>query len=408
MITPEEIRAKALKLWNSQRVLRAHLEGISLFPWMIPVAKPSARELAAGFQRMKDALRLLRLEDKETVGYGYRVEYQRVNHRRLGDQSLPDRVIVDSLEDFLRLIEKQAEFQHFKHLGATILETRPELRQFLARRPFVILENADDWSRLLAVCRYFQDHPKPNLYLRQLEIPGVDTKFIESRRALLSEMLELILPVEAKNTDVTGLSDHGFERRFGLRVEAPMIRFRLLDASCSLNGLKDVSATLPEFARLSLPVSQVFLIENKMNGLCFPDCPNAMVIFGLGYGAGCLTNVPWLQRATIYYWGDIDTHGFAILDHLRGTFPGMKSFLMDEKTLLLFKELWGREELAQRFIKDLARLTPEEGTLFKSLRDNRWGDSVRLEQERIAFGHVRQAVMEIASEIRSGISSERG
>lgn len=397
MITPEGIRARALKFWDSQKVQRAHLEGQSLFPWEIPASKPTARELADGFSRAKDAIRLLREKAKETVGYGYRVEFHRVNHRRLGDQSIPNRILVDSLDDFLRLTGKTREFQRFAELSGTILAARPELQQFLGRRPSLVLEHADNWGHLLAVCRYFQVHPRPGLYLRQLEIPGVHTKFIENRRAILAELLEIVLPQEAKTPVVAELSDHGFERRFGLRVEVPLIRFRLLDTARSLAGLREMSAPLNEFAGLSPQVRRVFIIENKMNGLCFPECPDALAIFGLGYGAGCLAKIQWLRQTTLYYWGDIDTHGFAILDQLRAFLPHMRSFLMDEKTLLSSRELWGREEASQRFTKDLARLTPEEEKLFRSLRDNRWGDSIRLEQERIAFGQVRQAVAEIIS-----------
>lgn len=397
MITPEEIRAKALKLWQKEEIQRAHLEGRTLFPWLIPVPQPSARELSAGFSQAREAIRLLRENAKDTVGFGYRIELQRVSNRRLGDQSLPERIVVESPDDFLRLIDKASEFQRFIELSGTILGERPELKPLLCRKPSLVLDYAGDWPRLLAVCRYFQDRPKPNLYLRQLEIPGVDTKFVEGRRAILAELLEIVLPPEAKTAGITGLSDHGFERRFGLRVEDPQVRFRLLDASRSLAGLTDVSTPLSEFCGMDLGVRRVFLIENKMNGLCFPHCPEAMTIFGMGYGAGCLADVPWLKKAAIYYWGDIDTHGFAILDQLRGLFPTMKSFLMDEQTLMRCRDLWGREEPAQRFTKELTRLTEEETALFQSLRDNRWGDSVRLEQERIAFGHVRQALAGIVS-----------
>lgn len=392
MITPDDIRAKAETLWESQRIQRAYLEGKSLFPWQIPVAKPKSVTLTGSFSRTSDAIRMLRNGGKESIGFGYRVEFRRVSNRRLGDQSLPSRVIVDSLGDLLRLTDKQKQFQRFTDLSATILAARPELRPFLIRRPSAVLDYADDWSLLLATCHYFQRNPKPNLYLRQLEIPGVHTKFIESRRAILAELLELVLPFNAVTPSVTGLSDHGFERRFGLRIESPPIRFRLLDASCSLSGLTDVTATLLEFERLSLPIRCVFLIENKLNGLCFPNCPRAMAIFGLGYGAARLAHTPWLQKTAMLYWGDIDTHGFAILDQLREFFPHMRSFLMDKKTLLLFRGLWGREEPAQRFLKDLTRLTSEEESVFESLRDDRWGKNIRLEQERIGFNHVRQAV----------------
>jgi hypothetical protein len=50
-----------------------------------------------------------------------------------------------------------------------------------------------------------------------------------------------------------------------------------------------------------------------------------------GYGFDNLAAALWLQQKDIYYWGDIDTHGFAILNQLRGFFPHAVSFLMDQR-----------------------------------------------------------------------------
>ncbi|MDT8321975.1 MAG: DUF2220 domain-containing protein, partial [Xanthomonadales bacterium] len=90
-----------------------------------------------------------------------------------------------------------------------------------------------------------------------------------------------------------------------------------------------------------------------------------------------------LKQKAIYYWGDIDTHGFAILNQLRGFFPDTVSFLMDRRTLLEHRPLWGVE--ARPETGNLARLNAGEGALYEQLRQNRWGDRVRLEQERIGF-----------------------
>ena len=61
-----------------------------------------------------------------------------------------------------------------------------------------------------------------------------------------------------------------------------------------------------------------------------------MVIFGAGYGFEMLNHARWLASRRIHYWGDIDTHGFAILDQLRRRFEHVESFLMDRETLLAF------------------------------------------------------------------------
>jgi hypothetical protein len=90
------------------------------------------------------------------------------------------------------------------------------------------------------------------------------------------------------------------------------------------------------------------------------------------------------------YWGDIDTHGFAMLARLRAYFPRAQSLLMDEATLLAHQSLWVREE--RPFVGELPRLSELERRLFENLKLNRYGDRIRLEQERIPYGHLMTAL----------------
>ncbi len=132
------------------------------------------------------------------------------------------------------------------------------------------------------------------------------------------------------------------------------------------------------------------MTENEINFLAFPAVSDAMVIFGAGYGFDAIKEARWLQNRAFYYWGDLDTHGFAILNQLRGLFPHVQSFLMDEQTLLSHHSLWGREDRPET--RPLTWLSDAENTVYDQLRLNHWGEHVRLEQERIGFGHVRQAL----------------
>ena len=84
-------------------------------------------------------------------------------------------------------------------------------------------------------------------------------------------------------------------------------------------------------------IKTVFVTENDINGLAFPIVDNSIVIFGRGYGFEHLQNAHWLRNKEIAYWGDIDTHGFAILSQFRKLFPAVRSFLMDRDALLAFR-----------------------------------------------------------------------
>lgn len=109
---------------------------------------------------------------------------------------------------------------------------------------------------------------------------------------------------------------------------------------------------------------------------------SSLVIFGLGYGVDVLRAVTWLREKEIYYWGDLDTHGFAMLDQVRSFLPQTYSMLMEESTLLKHRDLWSVED--KPFLGQLTRLTPDEHRLLHSLQSNTWGKGVRLEQERVS------------------------
>jgi hypothetical protein len=394
MISPETIKEKTVKIWQSGRILSAWLTGEDLFPLDLPFRKVTAREALERFSEVRSWVTRLREGSKETKGSGYSMEFMESNHRQLGTQQFPSRIWFETLDDFLRFTGKRKDFELFQALVAQALEEQPSLRNWLERNPLKLLEHQDVWTRLLAVCRCLRAAPLPDRYLRELDIPGVDSKFIERHKAILRELLDIVLPPEAVNPEITSLSGHGFERRYGFRHDEPLIRFRILDAALAGRwGVSDLSVPLGQFRTLAIPCDRVFITENKINGLTFPSLPKALVIFGLGYGISALRDVAWLRTKELYYWGDIDTHGFSILSQLRGYFSHTESFLMDREVLEGFCFLWGREDDDKRCTAELANLTESERLLYLDLRDNVPGKNVRLEQERIAFAWLRRRLI---------------
>jgi hypothetical protein len=110
----------------------------------------------------------------------------------------------------------------------------------------------------------------------------------------------------------------------------------------------------------------------------------SIVVFGQGYEViRLLEPVNWLKGNRVYYWGDLDTHGFAILDSLRAVLPGIASVLMDLETLERFRSFCVEEPRPRT--QPLARLTADEQAAFNALVSGALGDSLRLEQERIPF-----------------------
>jgi hypothetical protein len=148
--------------------------------------------------------------------------------------------------------------------------------------------------------------------------------------------------------------------------------------------------------KLQLNVRSVFITENEINFLSFPAVPGALVIFGAGYGFDMLSSAAWLAHCRLHYWGDIDTHGFAILDQLRAHFPHAESFLMDEATLQAFAPLWGEED--KPTLRELTRLSASEQALYDALRGHHLRKNLRLEQEKIGFAWVEAGLAVLAAQ----------
>jgi hypothetical protein len=304
---------------------------------------------------------------------------------------LPVRTWVDDEALLWRTLGVGADVQAFRQLLAYTRVRYPELEPWVHRHPQTALAETVAWDRLLAVVRWIVDHGGPEVYLRQIDVPGVDTKFVESHRRVLAELLDAVLPADRVNDAAPRGT---FAERYRLAAKPAYLRCRSLDARPLLDarpvGPTELTFRVDELAQVVLPGQKVIIVENEITFLALPTAPDMLAILGGGYGVTQLAPVPWLQEREVHYWGDLDTHGFAILDRLRALLPAARSLLMDRPTLEGHREHWGRESspVNARF----ERLTEPERALYTDLVEDRYAPAVRLEQERICFGLVRAAV----------------
>jgi hypothetical protein len=388
--TPGAIRAQLQRFWDDGRMLSARLHGEALFPLELRLRQPGVAELGEQFDAVRSWIKALEAGSKAGAGHGYDIVWREINHRQLGRNRIPDRVVLASEDDALRLLGRQADARRFDQLAAATLDAFPQLKDWLGRRALTVLEQAAAWERILAILQWFVAHPRPQLYLRQLDIVGVDSKFIETRKALLAELLDQVLPADAIAAAASGARQ--FEARYGLLGKPALIRFRILDPTRTIGGMSDLSIPVAQFAALKPNLARVFITENEINGLAFPDVSAGMVIFGGGYGVDRLAQVDWRRERDVVYWGDIDTHGFAILDRLRASLPQARSVLMDCATLHAHRALWGAEDKDKRYTGPLSRLGADERELYEALRDDVFGKHLRMEQERLGYTWVRDTI----------------
>ena len=397
--TPSAVRSQAQRLWDRGLLLACLVDGggeaadnEELFPRRLTLNGPNSKELADRFDEVRSWIAVLDGEARF-----YRLEWRTINHRTLGVNTIPAEIWIDSLEDAFSLIGKHRDARRFSTIIALTRERQPELLAWLAKRPLRALELASDWEPLLDVVSWMRQHPRPDIYLRQVDVPAVHTKFIETHRAVLAELFDLVLPSTAIDPSARGVS--GFCHRYGFRDKPVRVRFRFLDphlatyfavAPLQQQAELDITLTQEYFAQLDLPIKRIFITENEINFLAFPPVRDGIVIFGAGYGFQHLAQARWLYAVELLYWGDIDTHGFAILNQFRSIFPSTGSFLMDRQTLLAHRVHWVEESQPETGV--LQHLTAEENVLYDELCHNYWGERVRLEQEKIAFSYLLEAL----------------
>ncbi|MDQ6527391.1 DUF2220 family protein [Nocardioides sp. LHD-245] len=214
---------------------------------------------------------------------------------------------------------------------------------------------------------------------RQIPIRGVDTKWFNSHRSVMTDL-------HRATTGSAGLGIVDADR---------MVRVRILDPTLAPSGISDFSAPPAQLASLDLRPDVVFIFENLESVLAMPEWPGAIVLHGDGYAVDVVGNLPWVQGGRVIYWGDLDSHGFAILHRLRTHLPTVISVLMDEQTLLSHRDLWVSDPKPTRAKLELQ---PTERKALDRLREE--GDA-KLEQERIPW---EQALRELHSAARAAES----
>src|SRR5262249_4955680 len=179
-------------------------------------------------------------------GSGYEIVWNETRNRQIGRNKTPVGIYLPTRADALALVGKTAEAARFDALVEAALARFPVLCAWLARKPLTVLDHGEDWERVLDCLAWFRAHPRSGLYARQIDVAGVHTKFIEARKGLLAELLDIVLPAEAIEPSAAGAT--GFEARYGLRAKPSLVRFRILDARRAIAGLTDLTVPAAHFA----------------------------------------------------------------------------------------------------------------------------------------------------------------
>ncbi len=378
---PADVREAVRRKWGT--LLAAYAADREWAPLDFPLRGPGPTEIG---ERLGEVQKWAGEWEQAARG-PLRVEYKKIGGRHIGANLIPGRAWVDGYEQAWALLGTAAEVRRLADLTEQTRAACPRLVPWLTTHPVKALALARDWPQLLATVAWIDQRQTPGMYLRQVDVPGVDTKFIERHKGVLTDLLD-----EQLGANRIDPQTRDFEAHFRFRRKPGYVRFRRSanDSAVGDSGFSELTVRAGEFTAPPPGITRAYIVENEITYLAFPLAVGAMVIFGGGYAVPVLESLAWLSALDVIYWGDIDTHGFAILNRLRHYVPHARSILMDRATLLAHREQWVREPIPTAAALEL--LEAAEQALYRDLAVGEFGPAVRLEQERISFASIEQAL----------------
>jgi hypothetical protein len=257
-----------------------------------------------------------------------------------------------------------------------------------------VVRSVDTWSDvdfelLQTVADWFASNTATGLTPRQVPVPGVHAKWLNTGRPVVELLVGKPLELAERHP--------------------PRVHFTYLTpAHLVAGGRRFDSATVGDTDSIAYRPQIVIISENKDTAVNFPPLDGAVAVEGNGFGGSTAAQFDWVTAApVVIYWGDIDADGFEILDGYRnGGIPAL-SVLMDLETLRSYGAFGTDLDKNGRIIEKrepraLTRLTDDERAAYEAVCSGREGLPLRLEQERIPLEQARALISQTAERVLKG------
>ncbi|WP_153504995.1 Wadjet anti-phage system protein JetD domain-containing protein [Cumulibacter manganitolerans] len=371
--TPRDIAAVVRRRWDDGSLLRRYAGAAPFEPIQIRLRGPKPAEIGDDLAAVRDWIAALDAGRRDDGSYG--LVWQPVGGRAIGRNEIPLRAIIDRADQVWQLLGVRDAVHRFDEILARAGH-RTAVRRWVVAKPHDALRLHEQFARLVGAYDWLDAHRGSGRYLREISAPGVDTKFAEQHRAVLAAILE-VSPSPPK-----------FLAELGLRAKPRLVRIRPAPMLGLPRHTTEIALRPVEMRLLEIAPRRALVIENEISYLSVDVPADGVVIWGEGFAVDRVGRLPWLKDAHVRYWGDLDTHGFAMLDQLRAWLPQTTSVLMDRATLVAHRERWGSD--TKPTSAALGRLTADELALYTDLVTDALGPRVRLEQERIDWTWVEK------------------
>lgn len=376
MKSPTELAKQLTRQWQNNRLRAQRLLTPEPWPLKLAIGKPTSTQVLQQAASVQQHIQRWR---QVAVG---QVVFEHKNYRRFAEAvELPSCWQINSPSEWVQACQDATVRDEFAVLSQLISASDSCMHELLVRERSLwrhkplneLLATLTLAGKLTPGCA--QGQP-----LRLLSGYGVDTKFVERHQTLLRRLLDTRFAEAASEQGLLNFLDALDENDHWLLVRP------LAEGLLPFQRLRLAST---ELAQTALPATRILLVENERCEHLLPPLQDCIAVLGAGF------NLTWLvgqalEGKQLYYWGDLDTWGLAMLARARQLRPSLQAVMMRQEVFTDYADFAVHEpQRAGRF--DLSSLMPSEQKLFKHLQQQ---EKSRLEQEFIPLERVHTEIAE--------------
>lgn len=376
MKSPDELARRLARQWNNADLREPRLLRADAWPVRLSIGKPAASEVANRPGEIRS-----RIQAWQGVCTG-RVIWQSVRYRSLAEElSVPVVWELYKPSEWIDATGERGVRNEFERLSRITAEIDSSFHSFVIRQRHLVARTPPD--EIIAAARVamaIEPGMARGAPLRSLPFAGIDSKFFERNRSLVTRLLDIRF--------------HGAASEMGLETfldAAPQSEQWLLiaDLDGDLLPFRQIRLRDSELEDSPLPGKRLLIVENEQCRHILPQVNDTVALLGAGLNLSWMT-AKWLDSTEIGYWGDIDTWGLTMLARARERQPGLTPLLMTRAVFDRFRTDHAVPEPVPASQDAPAQLSAAETELYELLLTAEFG---RLEQEFLPASLVQGAIL---------------
>jgi hypothetical protein len=371
-------------LQQLEKKYQAHLKAIIVSESIFPIKLIGGTDKPTNHIECSEGIAYFLSNEKKEDKKGWTIQWHNIKVNKKKEE-WPSKIFIETEEDLLFLLNKEKEMAKFKQILQQLVGWNPAIQERLVKHSKDIIPLENTWKDICIVVDHLLQYNVSEYYLRNLPI-SVHSKFMEQHKSIIISFLKHLAP-ERFTSESKDLSEV-----LGLKIKEHLFRIKWLDGALAKTysiDLEVMGISLSGLQGLDINVKEIWLVENETNLYLVPKRKNALAICSRGFAVNLLKDIPLFEKVKLFYWGDLDMHGFTILHQCRAIYHHVTSVMMDVETITFH---WSEYQLIDTKIisSNLPLLHPNEMKAFEILYPHG-----RIEQEKLNQQYIHHYIQNL-------------